>query len=328
MEEGFFTGKTLINLDSEDEGQLFIGCAGGLNTSISFKHGWEPVKNGFQVVEIGIEKATGGHSGDDINKNRTNAVQQMAVFLKEEFKGDIQLLEIRGGGKTNAIARECHAVVALPDAKSLVERFYAFGAALKKEHKDTDPEMVFVSTVPGESRENAVDTATAKKVIEGMVSCVHGVISMSKDIEGLVQTSNNLASIKMQDDDTILILTGQRSSDIGEREMAAKMVKDNFAPLGAEVVHFNRYPGWQPNVNSPVLDLCRDSYRRIFNEEPLVLAIHAGLECGLFLDKFPGLDMISFGPTLRSVHAPGERMELASLDRFVKHLQDVVCSFK
>lgn len=327
MEEGFFTGKTLINLDSEDEGQLFIGCAGGLNTSVTFEYKEEAVKEGWKPLCLRISKATGGHSGDDINKNRINAVKELALFLNAEKGYGFQLASINGGGKSNAIARECEAVVFVPDAAGTKERFVALGKSLREAHKSTDPELEFSAT-EAIAPQKAIDSRTAYELVGSMASCVHGVIAMSKDIEGLVQTSNNLASVKMAEPGKILVNTSQRSSDMEEREMAGRMIENNFGPTGAVVKHFNRYPGWQPNVNSHILDISRESYRRLFKSEPLVLAIHAGLECGLFLDKFPGLDMISFGPTLRGVHAPGEKMELASLDKFVVHLKDVVCSFK
>ena len=326
MEEGFFSGKTLINLDSEDEGQLFIGCAGGVNTIATFSYGTEPVKPGFTCVRLAIDGAQGGHSGDDINKMRANAVQQMARFLFKERKHGLQLLDINGGNKSNAIARDCAALVAVSDPEATVARFRQFGADLKAEFAVSDP-GVSVSASPVACTSQAVKARAAGRIISALAACPHGVEAMSQDIEGLVETSTNLAAIRFEDGKAV-VTTSQRSSIMSARDMMASKIEALFTLAGAKVEHKFPYPGWKPDVNSHILRLCTDSYKRLFGTDPLVKAIHAGLECGLFLEKFPGLDMISFGPTLRGVHAPGEKMELASLDKFVALLEDVVCQFR
>ncbi|MCQ2158806.1 MAG: aminoacyl-histidine dipeptidase [Bacteroidales bacterium] len=323
LEKGFFTGNTLINLDSEDEGQMFIGCAGGVNTEAVFKY--DRVPTGGKAVRVKICGAIGGHSGDDINKERVNTVQQMARFLYPEIKAGARLVSVDGGGKTNAIARECEAVIITEDTAGLKNRFVSFGSDLKAEYRISDPGLQF-ETEDIEALYH-IDASTAFNLTASLLSCPHGVQAMSQDIKGLVETSNNLASVKTLED-TIVIGTSQRSSIMSARGAMADKVAANFEVAGAEVKHFNWYPGWKPNVDSPVLKLCVESYRKLFGKDPLVLAIHAGLECGLFLEKFPELDMISFGPTLRGVHAPGEKLELASLDKFVAHLEDVVVNFR
>lgn len=326
LQEGFFTGKTLINLDSEDEGQLFIGCAGGLNTRIRFQRYAVPVENGLEVLKLRISGGIGGHSGDDINKGRSNAVQQMARFLYSEIPFSYQLISIDGGGKPNAIARECEAVIAVPHPRATKRRFRSFGRTLSEEFHTTDPGLN-VTVEPAKAR-FAVDPHTAFFLISSLHTCPHGVQAMSQDIDGLVQTSTNLASVKMLDKGIIQVVTSQRSSAMSERRAIASKVRANFEIAGASVKHMYEYPGWNPNVDSHILKVCVESYRALFNKEPEVKAIHAGLECGLFLEKFPELDMISFGPTLRGVHAPGEKLELASLDKFVELLNDVVCRFR
>ena len=326
LKEGFFTGKTLINLDSEDEGQLFIGCAGGLNTRVRFRRGSAPVEEGLDVMKLRIFGGQGGHSGDDINKDRLNAVQQMARFLYSEVPFSFQLISINGGGKPNAIARECEAVIAVPHPRATRRRFFDFGETLKEEFHNTEPGLL-VDIYPAKAR-FAIDPETSFFVISSLYTCPHGVQAMSQDIPGLVQTSTNLASVKMIDHNMIEVVTSQRSSAQSERRALAAKVKANFEIAGASVKHMYEYPGWNPDMNSHILALCVESYRELFNQEPEVKAIHAGLECGLFLEKFPGLDMISFGPTLRGVHAPGEKLELASLDKFVALLEDVVCRFR
>ena len=327
LEEGFFTGKTLINLDSEEEGEFCIGCAGGLNTSVTFKYSTVNRIDGYTRLSLKISGAQGGHSGEDINKERMNTVQQMARFLYSELEYGFQMMLFKGGGKPNAIARECEVIIAVPDADATLARFVAFGKDVKAEFAVSDPDVLFTA---GYSfiNEKAVDDDTVRRLITSLFTCPHGVQAMSQDIKGLVETSTNLASVRMTDSGIIKVVTSQRSSTNSAKKMIAAKVRANFEAAGAEVEHQYEYPGWKPDTSSHVLHECVESYKRLFGVEPIVKAIHAGLECGLFLEKFPGLDMISFGPTLLGVHAPGERMELASLDKFVALLEDVIVNFK
>ena len=327
LEQGFFTGKTLINLDSEDEGQLFIGCAGGINTEIDCHWRTVPVPADKQVVRLFLGGAQGGHSGDDINKGRVNAVQQMARFLYGRLEEGIQLISMTGGNKPNAIARECVACVATPDPDKLMIEFAGFADLLCFEHHVTDPGL-FTESELTTAPYGALSERNTRKLVSALFACPHGVYSMSQDIPGLVETSTNLASVKMAGAGHFVIRTSQRSSTASEKTLIMRKVAANFENIGAGVKHLLPYPGWKPNMDSKILQVCVESYRRLFNQEPEVKAIHAGLECGLFLDKFPDLDMISFGPTLRGVHAPGEKLELTTLPKFVDLLKDVVCNFK
>lgn len=327
MAPGFFTGRTLINLDSEDEGQMFIGCAGGLDTSATFDYVQEDLREGYRTVRVEIGGALGGHSGDDINKDRANTVQLMSRFLFSEMAHGLQLIMLRGGNKPNAIARECDAIIAVPDVDATIARLVAFGEDLKLEYSKTDPCL----TVSGEAyrcTEKPVEDDVARRLITSLFACPHGVEAMSQDIPGLVETSTNLASVRMMNKGKIEVVTSQRSSIGSARKMMAAKVGACFKLAGARVEHFSEYPGWKPNLDSRILRACVDSYRKLFGCEPEVKAIHAGLECGLFGEKFGDLDMISFGPTLRCVHAPGEKLELTSLDKFLGHLIDVVTNFE
>ena len=327
LEPGFFTGKTLINLDSEDEGQLFVGCAGGVNTVATFTYTPEAIPEGYKGILLRIYGAQGGHSGDDINKDRCNTVQQLARFLYAK-EGEYVLVNFNGGGKFNAIARESEALVAVPADKAddFAARFSFFGHTLASEYHKTDPD-VKAEAIDKPLPENAIDSKTAKALIMSLVSVHHGVLTMSQDIEGLVETSSNLASVKMKEDNTIVVCTMQRSSVNTAMLFIADRVGAAFRLAGAEVVKSDPYPGWNPNMDSHILKVCYESYVRLFKYQPEVKAIHAGLECGLFLEKFPDLDMISFGPTLRGVHAPGEKLDLDSNEKFIKHLVDVVTNF-
>ena len=327
LQEGFFTGKTLINLDSEDEGQLFIGCAGGEHTDAYFSYKPERVPLGSKKLELTVDGGIGGHSGDDINKHRANTVKILSDFLAGELTAGFQLISLVGGGKSNAIARECKAVIATADSIGIAGRFGAYGNKVKAEYAQTEPGLNF-SVKEIKDRGKAVDAKTASALLTALSSCPHGVEKMSPDIEGLVQTSTNLAAVSMPEKGVIKVATSQRSSVVAELDALVERIAGIFRSAGARVECYSKYPGWNPNLKSNILQQSVKSYRRLFSQEPLVLAIHAGLECGLFLEKFPDLDMISFGPTLRGVHAPGEKLELASMDKFVKLLDDIVCNFK
>jgi len=327
MEPGFFTGRTLINLDSEDEGQMFIGCAGGLDTFIHFDYTREETKEGWKDVHIVISNGLGGHSGDDIEKGRMNTVKSMVEFLMSELTYGLQLKEISGGGKPNAIARFCEATITVPSPDETIARVRIFGSHMNKEYAATDPNVTFEAT-QCECELKPIQTSVAERVIKSMYACPHGVEAMCKDIPGLVETSTNLASIKMPEEGSIEIVTSQRSSVPSEKKAIAAKVAKAFLDYDADVKHDFEYPGWTPNIHSHILSVCVESYRKLFGTDPIVKAIHAGLECGLFGERFGDLDMISFGPTMRGVHAPGEKLELASVDKFAKHLSDVIVNFK
>lgn len=329
IESGLFTAKTLINLDSEDEGQLFVGCAGGVDTTAVFKYAEESVDASFTALKLRVFNAIGGHSGDDINKERANTVQILARFLYGEHSSGYRLVSFNGGNKRNAIAREAEAVILLDaaGAKALEDRFGKFAADVKAEYHRTDPDISF-ECIRTENPGKAVDKDTARRFIFALTAVNHGVLTMSQDIAGLVETSTNLAAVFMNVPGEIKVTTSQRSSTDSAKKFMADKVEAAFLLAGAEVSHSDPYPGWTPNMDSHILDVTVASYRKLFGVEPEVKAIHAGLECGLFLTKFPDLDMISFGPTLRGVHAPGEKLDLASNEKFVRLLVDVVSNFQ
>lgn len=327
LKPGFITGRTLINLDSEDEGELFIGCAGGLDTTAVFNYIPEHLPADAKCFSVRIFNGVGGHSGDDINKGRANAVQLLARFLNDclssaDFK--LSLCCIDGGNKRNAIARESSATVALTgDEAAFKSDWDSFSADVKGEYSVTEPDLSFaLESVPAPAF--TFDTDSAMRIVRGLYAAPHGVLSMSADIPGLVETSTNLASVKMLEGNKVRVGTSQRSSITSARRAAAAKVEASFLLAGAEVTHEGEYPGWKPTLDSEILRRSVASYKKLFGVEPAVKAIHAGLECGLFLEIYPDLDMISFGPTLRGVHAPGERLDLASLDKFTLLLDDIL----
>ena len=330
LKPGFFDGKILLNLDSEDEGEIFVGCAGGLDTTAVFNHTYDPVCEDFQMQEIYVKDAMGGHSGDDINKGRANAVQLLGRFLYSVLDLDWQLVKIDGGNKRNAIAREAKAVIAAEaDTLDFInERLESFAADVKEEYGAIEKNInVGYAEYQGDDTQ-AVDEMTSWNLVTALCASPHGVLAMSQEIENFVETSTNLASVKMVEPGLIRIGSSQRSCITAARRAAAAKMEACFVLAGAVVTHESEYPGWAPAAVSPIRDACVASYKKLFGVEPKVKAIHAGLECGLFTEKFPGLDMVSFGPTLRGVHAPGERLDLASLDKFVELLKDVVVNFK
>ncbi len=325
VKKGFITGKTLINLDDEDEGYFCVGCAGGADTVGTFTYREKRLAPGTVVTKFTLGGGQGGHSGDDIDKGRFNGVQQAARFLNEIWPLNVDLCSIIAGNKRNAIARGGEVVVAIParSEEKVIAVFNDLAARLKAEYAVTDPGLYFKAE-PVSRPAVAIDRGTAGRLIRALLSIPHGVEAMSADIPGLIETSTNLASVKMENGRKIVVGTMQRSSVNSQRVFLSERVAAVFELAGAKARHSDGYPGWKPNMNSHVKDVCVASYKRLFGREPVVRAIHAGLECGLFTEKFPDMDMIAFGPTLQGVHAPGERLDLASLDRFWAVLLDVL----
>ncbi len=321
----------LLNLDSEDEGEIFVGCAGGLDTTAEFHYEEEDVEEDFDYAEIYVKDALGGHSGDDINKGRANAVQLLGRFLYSIAELDWQLVSIDGGNKRNAIAREAKAVIAADSGilEMISSRLDDYASDVKEEYGAVEKELkVGMDIYENTGARKAIDENIAWSLVTALCASPHGVLAMSQEIENFVETSTNLASVKMTGEGIIRIGSSQRSCVTAARRAAASKMEACFRLAGATVTHESEYPGWAPAAVSPIRDACVASYKKLFGVEPKVKAIHAGLECGLFTEKFPGIDMVSFGPTLRGVHAPGERLDLASLDKFVALLTDVVTTFR
>lgn len=331
LKPGFITGKTLINLDSEDEGQIFVGCAGGLDTTAKFSYKEEDIEPDSVVVEITIGGCIGGHSGDDINRGRASAVKLLANLLYDLLPLGYQIISIDGGNKRNAIARDARAEIALSEelVDECLETVDEFRDAMLEVYGSREKNLRLMATVsPVEDDMVAIDKDTAKNLVIALAAAPHGVLAMSQEIANFVETSTNLASVKMTEPGIIRIGTSQRSCIKAARRSAGRKVEACFVQAGANVEHESEYPGWAPASESAIRDACVASYKKLFGTDPKVLAIHAGLECGLFTETYPGLDMISVGPTLRGVHAPGERLEIASLDKFVLLLTDLVTNFR
>ena len=325
LKEGFMEGDILINLDSEDEGELFIGCAGGANTTAEFAYQTIDAPQDYFFFRVAIKGLSGGHSGDDINKNRANANKLLVRFLTQlQAKYDFYLCHIDGGNLHNAIPREAEALCAVPMKYKEPVRIdmNIYTAEIENEYSVTEPNLR--TELSSESPvAKAIDRQVVKNLLKSVYAVHNGVYAMSQDMEGLVETSSNLASIKMEEG-CIRIVTSQRSSILSSRQDMSEMIRSAFELGGAKVTTGDGYPGWKPNPSSDILRVAVESYKRLFGVEPKVKAMHAGLECGLFLEKYPSLDMFSTGPTLRGVHSPDERMHIPSVDKFWQHLLDVL----
>lgn len=327
LKPGFFEGKILINLDSEDEGELFIGCAGGMGVIAEFTPMWTPAPTELSYLKINVSGLKGGHSGGDIHVGLGNANKVLTRTLYAIGKSlDYKLASIAGGNLHNAIPREAYAVIGVASqdvnqVKNIVEKLHQ---NVRAELLRVDPN-VNVAVEPASVPQEVIDELTKERLILALYACPHGVLGMSHEIADLVETSNNLASIKLIDG-KIRVETSQRSSTESLRDSTSEVVQSVFALAGAKTSVRDPYPGWKPNADSPILKVSADAYRRLFGKEPKVKAIHAGLECGLILDVFPGLDMVSFGPTLRDVHSPAERIEIKTVDLWWQHLLEVLKS--
>ncbi len=325
--EGMLNGKYLLNLDSEDEGEIFIGCAGGVDTLATFNIALEPAPKGYEFYRFDVSDLVGGHSGDDINKGRANSNKITArLLLNAQNNFEARMSYFDGGNLRNAIPREAYAVVGVPAKQKEKFESYAkqFMADVKDEFHFTEPNMR-LSLTPIPCVDEVLDLASQRNLLGALVGVPNGVLEMSAAIPGLVETSTNLASVKFADK-KIVVTTSQRSSVESAKHYAKDAVESVFLLAGAEVVHSDGYPGWAPNPDSHLLKVSVECYERLFGVEPKVKAVHAGLECGLFLEKYPHLEMVSFGPTLRGVHSPDERLEIATVDKFWRHFKEIVKS--
>ena len=329
MAPDFIESKILINLDSEEEGEICIGCSGGKDTVAELEYERAYAYPELHYARIEVRGLHGGHSGSEIDKGYANAVKLLARLLfRLGNEVEYVLASIEGGNLDNAIPREAHAVigVAPEDRDALAAFVNVFRTHLQDEYKVMEPGLrVELDTV--ETPDYCIDTDTANDLIFALVACPHGVIEMSREIDGLVQTSTNLASVKMQnedEEDALMVVTSQRSSIDSQIDMVGDMVRATFEAIGAGVYEHSPYPGWEPNTDSQILKIACESYRALYDTDPKVYAIHAGLECGLFRQKRPELDMISVGPTMLYVHSPAERLEVASVGKFWDYILDIL----
>jgi len=328
LKQNFLSGEIVINLDSEDDGEVFVGCAGGIDTvaKLGYKTEKTPENNfGFKVSVKGLQ---GGHSGDDIDKGLGNANKILNRFLwcvNKEM--NLRLFNFDGGNLRNAIPREAVASACVPfsEKEKIRVMFNNYVHDLEIEIGDVELKMnLELESEP--LQESVLDKKSSNALLNVLYACPHGVIAMSRDMPGLVETSTNLASVKMREGNIIEITTSQRSSVESSKHDIKQQVESVFTLTGAAVSHGDGYPGWKPNLKSEILKVATDSYVKLHKTQPKVRAIHAGLECGLFLEKYPFLDMISIGPTMRGVHSPDERLSISATQKCWVWLTEILAT--
>ena len=326
IQPGFVNGSILLNLDSEEMGQLVIGCAGGKVTIAKKELRFIDVPGDKVWFKVKLSNFNGGHSGMEINLGRGNANQQLCRFLWSNWKDlDLVLAKFDGGGLANAIPREAYAVIGVEKNKSelLQKRVQEFSDMIHAEFLLAESPDFSFAIDKAETPEKIVEDKDALELISAVFACPNGVQGMSRAVEGLVETSCNLASVKM-DGTTVTVTVHQRSSVDSRRDEIADRVKALFELLGYKVSFDDAYVGWAPNPDSAILKTAIESYKTLFGKDPKVEALHAGLECGLFLEKMPELDMISFGPTLKDIHSPNEKANIKSVQEFWDFLCDIL----
>ena len=328
LKKDFITGKMLLNLDTEEDGAFYVGCAGGMDSVGIFKIEYEEPKRGYVPFTLNISGLKGGHSGINISDGRANAIKILGLLINKIEKYDYQLAYINGGSKRNAIPREAEAVIFLSpdndaDVRELINEF-TIETVLEFKTRDDSIKINFerddaaVKTYP-----KVYTKQFSTNVSNSILAMPHGVAAMSADIPDLVETSTNLATVVVEGD-KLKIGTSQRSSIESAKKNIAKSVKAVFDLAGAEVTVGDGYPGWQPDMGSELLKISKKVFRDLFSKEPELKAVHAGLECGILGDKYPGLQMVSFGPTIEGAHSPDEKVKIADVDKFYRLLKNIL----
>jgi len=322
LKPGFLKSKTLMNLDSEEEGALYVGCSGGRNTLGSWKVGYKSPAPGTSPFTVRVKGLRGGHSGLEIDKGRGNAVKLLTRVLMALEKVDARLSSLEGGNKSNAIPREADAVIFVPSrnakkGKAIVEEC---SAVMRAELATVEPDLsITLEPGPTGKKGRIMKRTQQDAIIKTIVALPHGVIKMSADIPGLVETSTNVAIIRTEKN-RVIMTTSQRSSVASEIDEIVQSVAAVFELGGAKVLLAEGYPGWKPNLDSKILGVATSTFKSLYGKEPEVKAIHAGLECGIIGEKYPGMDMVSFGPTLEGVHSPDEKIHIDTVGRFWDYL--------
>jgi len=317
LKSGWLKGKVLLNLDSEDEGIFTVGCAGGRDTTIKFKPEIKPFCSDRDVMSLKVSGLAGGHSGVDIAlpKGNANVILARVLEVISEIT-PVKIGYIHGGSAHNAIPRDAEAIISVKKVhvEEVKERVEEFGGKIKSEFLRNEPSTTISIRNNLPYDDMMLSTPDSKKLINMMMAMPHGVAAMSSDIESLVETSNNFATIRF-DKGVVEILSSQRSSVASRLDWITSKVEKAAIVAGAEAVSGNGYPGWEPNMDSDVLEKCVSIYEEIYGKKPVVEVIHAGLECGIIGSKNEGMDMISYGPTIKNPHSPDEKMYVPSIEK-------------
>lgn len=321
LKGGLLQGKTLLNLDSESEGELYMGCAGGVDTTARFD--FEPVETeeGDVALRVSIKGCKGGHSGCDINLQRANAIKLLFRFLKDAVANyEARLAYVEGGSLRNAIPREASAIITIPaDGLDEMKQLVADYEDLFIREFDGVEDNISFTAEDVECPKTELPEDTQDFLIHAITLCPHGVYRMIPEMPDIVETSNNLAMIGMENNRiTVMCLT--RSSVESRKEELRQIIQSAFALAGAETEFTGSYPGWKPNLHSHILEVMKGVYQKEFGNTPRIITIHAGLECGIIGRNYPGMDMISFGPTIEHPHSPDERVNIATVQKFYHFL--------
>jgi len=320
LEQGLLKGEILLNLDTEDDDEFSIGCAGGIDTNTSKSYNQEKITSGIGL-ELIVKGLKGGHSGMDIHLNRGNANKIMNRLLNVAIDFNINICEINGGSLRNAIPRESFSKI-IVNSYNFLEKLDEVVAEIKNEYSTSEPDLA-IEVNKIDCPKIGLSCNDSKEVINVIYSVFNGVYKMSQTIEGLVETSSSLARIMIKDG-SFITQSLQRSSVESSKSDIAKTVGSAFLNISAEVEHTGSYPGWEPNKNSEILDIMVSLYKNMFKSDPKVQACHAGLECGILNERYPGLDMISFGPTIKNPHSPDEKVHIKSVEKFWNLLIEVL----
>lgn len=325
LKPGFLKGDILMNLDSEDEGELYVGCAGGVDVNVSMDYPQIDAPAGYTAFKLAVTGLKGGHSGMDINIGRSNSNKLLFRFLNHcIYHFDIKLSEVMGGSLRNAIPRESFATVMVPEkeAAAFETEVKKFETIFAKEFSGTEPELkMFAEKTSAPAK--VIEKEAMVKIIKATFACPHGVERMSDAMPGLVETSNNLAIVKCIDGKYIVNCLVRSSVD-SAKEGAMYKIGTTFDLIGANVSFDGAYPGWKPNMDSPILKTMLTTYEGLYGKTPEIKAIHAGLECGLLGSVYPNWDMISFGPTIRYPHSPDEKVHIASVEKFWNYIVETL----
>ena len=319
LKGGLLKGDILLNLDSETEGELYVGCAGGLDANIAFRYAEEAVPAGLEAVRISVKGCKGGHSGIQIVAQRANA-NKLLFRLLNATAVPVRVASVDGGGLRNAIPREATATVLVPAdrVQAFIEETAAYEQTVVKEFAGVE-DAIEIRAAVCDRPAGCLPETVSTGLIRAVAGCPDGVQRMSLAMPGLVQTSTNLARV-VSDGETVKLQCLLRSSVRSEKEALGEAIRAVFALAGAETELTGSYDGWNPDMASPILKAMRESYTALYGKEPSVTAIHAGLECGIIGSNYPGLDMISFGPTICYPHSPDEKVEIASVGKFYDFL--------
>ncbi|MCF8412447.1 MAG: aminoacyl-histidine dipeptidase [Melioribacteraceae bacterium] len=328
LKPDFVSGKILINTDSEEDGIFYVGCSGGQDTVGIFDIQYSDSRPDLLPYELMVSGLKGGHSGMEIDRGRANAIKLLGALLHELGNFYFKVSVIKGGSKRNAIPREAEAVLLIneEDIGDIENSIKVFVDEVLSEYKNSDGGLKITLRKLDGPAPKPMRRKFTSTLIDVILAMPNGVISMSKDIPGLVETSTNLATIVMERD-IIRVGTSQRSSLEHAKENITNSVAAIFELAEAEVLVTDGYPGWQPNLDSPALSAAKKVYLNLFGDEPEVKAVHAGLECGLFAKRYPGLDMISFGPTITGAHSPDEKVNIADVEKFYTLLKGILKEF-